>query len=118
MLTKLAQPYLFLNNVTNLLTDVLDDSIISRTIYKDQQLKAVLFAFAAGQSLSEHTSASSVIIHILSGEGVISLNGETLEAQPGTWIYMQACLAHSIFARTPLKLLLIMLPQMADAVES
>jgi quercetin dioxygenase-like cupin family protein len=105
-------------SVTNLLTEVPDESIISRTIYKDQQLNAVLFAFAAGQSLSEHTAAASAIIHVLSGEGVIRLNGETYDVLPGTWIHMQARLPHSIVAKTPLKMLLIMLPKTADSVEA
>lgn len=110
MTTQLStKPYLLIDDIANLLVDVPDDSIISRTIHKDEHSNVVLFAFATGQALSEHTAASSAIIQILSGEAVISLGEESYEAHAGTWIHMQARLPHSVVAKTPLIMLLIML---------
>ncbi len=85
------------------------DSILSRTIHDDDQVKAVLFGFAAGQSLSEHTASVPAILHFLQGEADLTLGGETSSAQPGTWVHMPARLAHSITARTPVVMLLLML---------
>lgn len=104
-----TQPYRFIDDLASLLVAVPEDSIISRTFYSDSQVKAILFAFAAGQSLSEHTAESPAIIHILSGEAVIGLGKERSEAHAGTWIHMQPRLTHSVFAKTPLTMLLILL---------
>ncbi len=86
-----------------------EDGIISRTIYQDEQLKAVLFGFAAGQELSEHTASTSAILHLVQGEAHITLGGEAREAGANTWIHMPPRLPHSIVATTPLVMLLLLL---------
>jgi len=96
-------------NLADLLAEVMPDSITSRTVHKDDGLKAVLFSFAEGQFLSEHSAAQPAIIHILSGEATITLGEDVHEAQAGTWIYMTPRLAHSVVAKTPLTMLLLML---------
>jgi quercetin dioxygenase-like cupin family protein len=86
------------------------DSILSRTVYSDAQVQAVLFSFAAGQALSEHTAAVPVIIHILEGEATLTLGAATPQAAgPGTWAHLPARLPHAVEAHTPLVLLLLML---------
>ncbi|MDI6773282.1 MAG: cupin domain-containing protein [bacterium] len=87
------------------------ESILSRTIYKDAQVKAVLFAFAAGQELSEHTASTAAIIHILQGEARLKLGDDDLDASSGAWIHMPPQLPHSLYARTPVLMLLLLLPQ-------
>ena len=84
-------------------------SIVSRTIYSDGQVKAVVFGFAAGQELSEHTAAVPAIIHILKGEARLTLGGDVVEVREGTWLHMPAQLQHSVSARTPLTMLLLLL---------
>ncbi|WP_322815720.1 cupin domain-containing protein [Chloroflexus sp.] len=86
-----------------------DDSTISRTIYQDDQIKAVLFGFAAGQELSEHTAATPAIMHFVQGEAQVTLGQEVVEAKPGTWVHMPAHLPHSIQAHTPVIMLLLLL---------
>lgn len=102
-------PFIYFDRLTDLLMSVPEDSILSRAIYKDEQVNVVLFAFAPGQQLSEHAAAVPAIIHILSGEAEIGLGDETRTAHSGTWIHMQARLPHSVVAKTPLTMLLIML---------
>jgi quercetin dioxygenase-like cupin family protein len=89
------------------------DSTISRTIHQDSQVKAVLFGFAAGQELSEHTSATPAILHFISGTALVTLGDEQIEAQPNTWVHMPARLPHSIAARTLCVMLLLMLKNAA-----
>jgi quercetin dioxygenase-like cupin family protein len=84
------------------------DGIISRTIYQDERLKTVLFGFGAGQELSEHTASKPAVIHFLSGEADVTLGGEPLSATAGTWVHMAAGLSHSIVAKTPLVMLLML----------
>jgi quercetin dioxygenase-like cupin family protein len=85
------------------------DGTLSRTIYQDEQLKAVLFGFDAGQELSEHTASVPAIIQIITGQASLTLGNQTLELQPGAWVHMQAKLTHAIHAKTPVIMLLLML---------
>ncbi len=86
-----------------------DRGILSRTLYGDDRLKAVLFGFASGEELSEHTASMPAVLHILQGEARLMLGDDTLEARPGTWVHMPAGLRHSIQARTPVVMLLLLL---------
>ena len=52
-----ANGYTWFENVAALVKDTPKDSITSRTFYQDEHVKAVLFGFDAGQSLSKHTAA-------------------------------------------------------------
>jgi quercetin dioxygenase-like cupin family protein len=85
------------------------DGTLSRTIYLDEKLKAVLFAFSAGQELSEHTASTPAIMHFLTGEADVMLGPDKIAASAGTWIHMPAQLPHSIGAKTPVVMLLLLL---------
>jgi quercetin dioxygenase-like cupin family protein len=85
------------------------DGILSRTLYADGQVKVVLFAFSVGQELSEHTASTPAIIQIVKGEARLMLGGDAIEARAGTWVYMPARMVHSLLARTPLIMLLVLL---------
>ena len=87
------------------------DGTLSRTIHQDEHLKAVLFGFAAGQELSEHTAPMPAIMHFLSGEAEVTLGPDHLSATTGSWIYMPPQLQHSISAKTPVVMLLLLLKQ-------
>ena len=54
--------------------------ILSQTLSKEDGVELVLFAFAAGEQLSEHTAARPAIIHILSGEADLTVDSETHQA--------------------------------------
>jgi quercetin dioxygenase-like cupin family protein len=83
--------------------------IHSQTLSNEAGVELVLFAFAAGEQLSEHTSARPAIIHILSGEGDLTVEGDAYAAIPGTWVRMPADTRHSLFARTPVVMALYLL---------
>ncbi len=101
--------YTYWANLIDLVPDVPADSILSRTVYEDSHLKAILFGFAAGQELSEHTSTYTALLHFLRGEAHLTLGGDALEAAAGTWVRMEPRLPHSIVAKTPVVMLLLML---------
>src|SRR5690606_6862602 len=101
--------YTYHADLLDLLPIIPEDSIISRTVYKDSGIKAVLFAFATGQSLSEHKAAQGAIVQILSGEATVTLAGDTHEARPGSWFHMPPNRAHSVYAKTPLVMLLLLI---------
>jgi quercetin dioxygenase-like cupin family protein len=85
------------------------DGTLSRTIYQDDHLKAVLFGFSAGQELSEHTASTPAIVHFLKGEAAVTLGADAIDASAGAWIHMPAQLPHSIKTRTPVVMLLLLL---------
>jgi quercetin dioxygenase-like cupin family protein len=84
--------------------------ILSQTLSKEGDLEFVVFAFAAGEQLSEHTSARPAIIHILAGEGELTVGGDAHPARPGTWLRMAPEVKHSLLARTPMQMALYLLP--------
>jgi len=85
------------------------DGTLSRTMYNDEHVKAVVFGFGAGQELSEHTSTMPATLQFLSGEATLTLGDDTLDARPGTFVHMPAGLRHGIRAKTPTVLLLLLL---------
>ena len=85
------------------------DGILTRTVFNDDQVKAVLFGFGAGQELSEHTSAMPAIIHFLKGKAILTLGADSVEAQEGTWIHMPPNLKHSVRTESPAIMLLMLL---------
>ena len=87
------------------------DGTLSRTVYQDERLKAVLFGFGAGQELSEHTASVPAVMQFLSGEADVTLGGDIVAAAAGAWIHMPAKLPHAIRAKTPVTMLLLMLKQ-------
>lgn len=83
--------------------------ILSQTVYDGPDARLVLFGFAPGEELSEHTAARPAIVHVLSGEGEAVVGGDRHEVGPGTWFHMPARMPHSIHARTPLAMALYLL---------
>ena len=103
------QANLVLPDIQSLVTDIAAESIVSRTVYKDGDLRVILFGFAPGETLSEHTSSFPAVLHFLEGNAAVTLGEEALEARPGTWVHMPAHLPHSIEALTAVKMLLLMI---------
>jgi quercetin dioxygenase-like cupin family protein len=86
-----------------------DKGILSRTLFSDDRLKAVAFSFAQGEELSEHTASMPAVLHFLRGEARLTLGDDAVEAEPGTWVHMPTGLRHSIQAKTPVVMLLMLL---------
>jgi quercetin dioxygenase-like cupin family protein len=89
------------------------DGIVSRTIHDDAGCRVVLFSFAAGQQLSDHTAAVPVTIEVVDGDADIGVAGENIIAPTGTWLHLEADTPHSVLARTPMTLLLTLIKQRA-----
>jgi quercetin dioxygenase-like cupin family protein len=85
------------------------EGILSRTLYADDRLKAVGFGFAAGEELSEHTAQTPAVVYFVAGEADLTLGDDRHAAAAGTWVYMPARLRHSVRAKTPVTLLLLLL---------
>jgi quercetin dioxygenase-like cupin family protein len=86
-----------------------EDGILTRTLFDDDDVKAVIFGFGQGEELSEHTASMPAILHFIQGEATLTLGDETVTAQPGTWIHMAPNLQHSVNTKTPVVMLLLLL---------
>lgn len=84
--------------------------IHSQTLSDADGIELVLFALAAGERLSEHTAARPAIIHVLSGTGALTADGDTVDAGPGTWLRMPTRMPHALVASTDLVFALYLLP--------
>lgn len=91
-------------------TTVPGRGILSQTLSNADGVELVLFAFAPGEALAEHTSSRPAIIHILAGEGDLTVGDAAHTARPGTWARMPANCRHGLAARTPLVMALYLLP--------
>jgi quercetin dioxygenase-like cupin family protein len=78
-------------------------------VFQDDRLKAVVFGFGQGQELSDHTAAKPAMLLFVMGEARVGPGDDVQEAQAGTWVHMPANLKHSIKARTPVVMLLVLL---------
>ena len=105
----MTDPYTLFPDLAALAPEVPSDAILSRTFYKDDRLSAVLFSFAPGQELSEHTSAFPAVLHFLSGRARLTLGSDETIVEAGAWVRMEPKLPHSVVAETPVVMLLTML---------
>ena len=85
-----------------------DKGILSRTLFNDDRLKAVIFGFGQGEELSEHTASMPAVLHFLQGEATVGLGDDKHEAMAETWVHMPTGQRHSIQAKTPVVMLLLM----------
>jgi quercetin dioxygenase-like cupin family protein len=74
-------------------------------------VRVVLFGFATGEELSEHTAARAAIIEVIAGTAELVVGDEAFAGAPGTWVRMAPRTAHSVHATAPLVLLLTLLPE-------
>ena len=105
----MSKTYTYIADLLQQLPKTPADSIVSHTLYRDDRTTTILFAFAAGQELSEHTSAQTATLHFLQGEADLTLGEDKMTAKTGAWVHMPPHLPHSITAKTPVLMLLTML---------
>jgi quercetin dioxygenase-like cupin family protein len=83
--------------------------IASRILAKTAGGNVTLFAFDAGQGLSEHTSPYDALVLVLEGALGVSVAGTPVRATPGTVVRLPADIPHAIDAMEPSRMLLVML---------
>ena len=99
----------YLEQLEDLIESLPSDSILSRTIYQDDNLKTILFGFHPGQELSEHTAAVPALLHFIKGEADLILGEDSKNAAAGTWVRIPPLLPHSIHAKSEVLMLLYLL---------
>lgn len=102
----MIEDYQLIQDLKALAPEIPPDSIISRTFHEDERVKTILFGFAEGQELSEHTASQPAMIQFLEGEAILKLGDDDHHAQAGTWVHMSARLPHSIKATSKMLMIL------------
>ncbi len=86
-----------------------DGAIVSRILIKRDTGSVTLFAFGAGQELSEHTTPYDALVQVLDGEAEITIAGRPYRLTAGDTIIMPAHQPHAVKAVTAFKMLLTMI---------
>ncbi len=91
------------------LTDYVPGSVVSRILLKNTAGTITLFAFDAGQGLSEHTAPFDAVVQVLDGEVMLTIGGRDMPAVAGETVLMPANVPHALHATRPFKMLLTMI---------
>ena len=83
--------------------------IASRVLARTAAGNITLFAFDAGEELSEHTAPFDALVLTLSGALVLTIGGREVRTTPQSIVLKPAKVAHSVRASEPSRMLLIML---------
>lgn len=85
-----------------------EGSVVSRAIVQEKAATLTLFAFDAGQALSEHTTAFDGYVEVLDGEVDLVIGGKALTARTGDVVLLPAGVPHAVNATRRFKMLLTM----------
>ncbi len=86
-----------------------EGSVVSRTLIDKKIGTLTLFAFGAGQGLSEHTAPYDAVVQIVDGEADITIAGTVHHLVAGQMIIMPANHPHSLRSDQRFKMLLVMI---------
>lgn len=86
-----------------------EGAVVSRTIVMQKYGTITLFAFDAGEGLSEHTAPFDAVTEVLEGEVEIVISGTRYSLRQGQMIIMPAKQPHALKAITRFKMMLIMI---------
>ena len=83
--------------------------IASRVLARSAGGNVTLFAFDAGQELSEHTAPFDALLMVLSGTFDLMIGGQAVHATTGMVVRLPANVPHAVSAADQARMLLIML---------
>ena len=91
------------------LVDYQRGAIVSRAIVDKPTGTVTVFAFDAGQALSEHTAPFDAMVQVLDGEVELTVEGKSSRLARGQMLIMPAHKPHAVTAITRFKMLLTMI---------
>lgn len=86
-----------------------EGAVVSRTLVENDAGTVTVFAFDAGQGLSEHTAPFDALVQVIDGEGEFVIGGKSSTVASGQIILMPANIPHAVRAEKRFKMLLTML---------
>jgi len=91
------------------LISVQGKSVVSKTLINKPTGTVTLFGFDRGEKLSEHTAPFDAMVTILEGQMDISIEGKRYGLGAGEMIIMPADKPHALEAKSPCKMMLVMI---------
>ncbi len=94
------------------LTDLVEyqtGTVVSRTLVKKAAGTITVFAFDAGEGLSEHTAPFDALVLVVEGEAEISVAGTPHRVRAGELLRLPAQHSHAVRAVQRFKMVLIMI---------
>ncbi len=96
------------------LIEVQPGAVVSRTVMKERSGSVTLFAFDAGEGLSEHSTPHEALVVGLDGEADVTIGGVAALVTAGQALRLPASVPHAVRARSPFRMLLVMLRRAGD----
>lgn len=79
------------------MTQFATGGIVSKTILERPKLVNIsLFSMATGETMSSHAASRPATIHVLGGEGKITIGDNVYDAKRGSFFYMPAGQPHAL----------------------
>jgi quercetin dioxygenase-like cupin family protein len=86
-----------------------EGAVVSKEVLKTDSGTVTVFAFDAGQGLSEHTAPFEVLVNVIDGEAEVTISGTAHTLSEGQMIILPANQRHALKANKRFKMLLVML---------
>lgn len=87
------------------------NAIVSKQIIKKPTGNVTLFAFDAGESLSEHTAPFDALVEVVEGAAEIKIGGRMFEVPAGRMLLLPANIPHAVNAKQRFKMVLTMVKE-------
>jgi len=104
--------YIMNLNESNSIKDLVayqKESVVSKTLIKQEKGTITIFAFDKGQGLSEHTAPFDALVQVIDGKADVLIDGESNIVQIGEMIIMPANKPHALKAIEKFKMMLVMI---------
>jgi quercetin dioxygenase-like cupin family protein len=79
-------------------TDYTKPGVHRTALVKDGQGQFSLICLTAGTAMPEHRAAHNVTLTVIEGRGVLTLAGQTIDLQPGVFVYIPTNTPHDLHA--------------------
>ena len=86
-----------------------DGSVVSKQLVKNESGSVTLFAFDAGEGLSEHTTPHDALVTVLDGQAEITVGGAASSVSTGEAILLPGGVPHAVAAKQRFIMSLVML---------
>jgi quercetin dioxygenase-like cupin family protein len=84
-------------------------AVVSKVLHRGGGVNVTVFAFDAGEQLTEHKAARTAVVQVLSGHLRFTVDAEELDLDPGSWLHMAPGAPHSLIATEPTVMLLTLI---------
>lgn len=91
-----------------------EGTVVSREILKKKTGTVTVFAFDAGQGLSEHTAPFDALVHVVDGTARITIGGAPRTVRAGELVIMPSGVPHALHAEEKFKMMLVMIREVAN----